>query len=171
MPTQAATANAIASIIAIVVAGVFIVLRNMRPRRLRVELLWIRPAIFLALCSLYFFRYPPVSATDIAGVVVGFAIGSALGWWRGSLTRIDVDPATDTAIQQASVFGVLLIISLLVVRTGVRLAVDTGSLSLPVSVDIATGWLLALAVGIVVVQQIEIWLRARRVMAQAKAAA
>jgi hypothetical protein len=169
MPPQASAMSSLISIAVLVVVGVVIVLRNLQPRRLRVELLWIRPTILLAMCCLYFFKFQPGSPTDIAGLAISFAIGAALGWWRGSLTRIDVDPTTDTAMQQASPLGVLLILGLLALRSVLRVAVQANASSLPVSLDTVTGWLLALAVGVVVLQQLEIWLRAQRVMAQARA--
>lgn len=150
---------------------VMIVVRNLRPRRLRVELLWVWPAILLLFIGGYFYRFPPKNLTDVAGLIVGFLIGAALGWWRGSFTRIDVDPATDTAMQQASPLGMLLILALFAVRMGVRFAVAQNGAALPASVETVTGWLLALAVGLRVVQQLEIWLRARRLMAQARAKA
>ena len=150
---------------------VMIVARNLRPRRLRVELLWIRPTIFLLFFAAYFYKFPPKSLTDVAGLVIGFLIGAALGWWRGSFTRIDVDPATDTAMQQASPLGVIFVLALFAVRAGVRFAVVQNSAALPASVETVTGWLLALAVGMWVLLQLEIWLRARRLMAQAKAKA
>lgn len=149
---------------------VMIVARNLRPRRLRVELLWIRPAILLLFIAGYFYRFPPQSLTDVAGLVVGFAVGGALGWWRGGFTRIEVDPATGTAMQQASPLGVLVILALFAIRAGVRFAVAQNGAALPASVETVTGWLLALAVGLVVLQQLEIWVRARRLMAEAKGA-
>ena len=100
-----------------------IVARNLRPRRLRVELLWVWPAILLLSIAAYFYKFPPKSLTDVAGLIVGFLIGAALGWWRGGFTRIEVDPATDTAMQQASPLGVLVILALFAVRSGVRYAV------------------------------------------------
>ena len=72
-------------------------------------------------------------------------------------------------MQQASPLGVLVIVALFAVRTGVRYAVAQSGPVLPASVESVTGWLLALAVGLRVLQQLEIWLRARRLMAQAKA--
>lgn len=149
---------------------VMIVARNLRARRLRVELLWIRPAILVLFIAGYFYRFPPQSLTDVAGLAVGFAVGAALGWWRGGFTRIEVDPATHTAMQQASPLGVLLILALFAIRTGVRIALARNAAALPASVETVTGWLLALAVGLVVLQQLEIWVRARRLMAEAKRA-
>lgn len=149
---------------------VMIVARNLRPRRLQVGLLWMRPAILLLFIAGYFYRFPPQSLTDVAGLAVGFAVGGALGWWRGGFTRIEIDPATHTVMQQASPIGVLVILVLFAVRAGVRFVVVQSGAALPASVETVSGWLLALAVGLVVLQQLEIWLRARRLMAEAKGA-
>lgn len=149
---------------------VMIVARNLRPRRLRVGMLWAWPAILLLAFAGYFYKYPPHTLTEVAGLVVGFAVGGALGWWRGGFTRIEVDPATDTAMQQASPLGVLLILALFAIRAGVRVLVLHSGAALPASVETVSGWLLALAVGLKVLQQLEIWVRARRLMAGAKGA-
>jgi hypothetical protein len=170
MPTHVSGQTMLISVAVWFLIIAMIVARNLRPRRLRVELLWVRPAILLLFIAAYFYRFLPKSLTDVAGLVVAFAIGAALGWWRGGFTRIEVDAATDTAIQQASPLGVLVILALFVVRTGVRYAVVQGGRALPASVETVTGWLLALAVGVVVLQQLEIWLRARRLMAEARRA-
>ena len=63
-------------------------------------------------------------------------------------------------MQQASPLGVLVILALFAVRAGVRYAVVQGGPALPASVESVTGWLLALAVGLMVLQKLEIWLRA-----------
>jgi hypothetical protein len=170
MPTHVSGDTMLINVVVWFLIIAMIVARNLRPRRLRIELLWVWPAILLLFIAGYFYKFPPKSLTDVAGLSVGFLVGAALGWWRGGLTRIDVDPATDTAMQQASPLGVLLILALFAVRTGVRYAIAQSGAALPASVEAVTGWLIALAVGVMVLQQLEIWLRARRLMAQAKAA-
>lgn len=170
MYSQAGAASNWISLAVVLAVGVIIVLRNSRPRRLRIELLWIRPLIMLALSTFYFFAFPPTSGVEIAGLVVAFVIGAGLGWWRGSLTRIEVDKETQTAMQQASPLGMLLILGLLIVRNGLGAAVRSQVLNLPISVMALSGWLFALAIGLIVTTQLEIWLRARRLVAEAKAA-
>jgi hypothetical protein len=168
MPTHVSGGATLTSVAVWVLIIAMVVVRNLRPRRLRVELLWVWPSVILLLIAGYFFRFPPKGLADVVGLIVGFMIGAALGWWRGGFTRIEVDPATGTAIAQASPLGVLIIVALFAVRTGVRYAVAQSGPMLPASVESVTGWLLALAVGLRVVQQLEIWLRARRLMAEAK---
>jgi hypothetical protein len=170
MPTHVSGGATMTSLVVWFLIIVLIVARNLRPRRLRVQLLWVRPAILLLAVGAYFYKFPPKNLIDVAGVVVGFAIGAGLGWWRGGLTRIEIDPATGTATQQASPLGVLVILALFAVRTGIRYAIVQGGAALPASLATVSGWLLALAVGIIGLQQLEIWLRARRLMAQANAA-
>jgi hypothetical protein len=171
MPVQVSSGATLISAAVWFVIIAMIVARNLRPRRLGVGLLWVRPAILLVAIAAYFYKFPPKSLTDVAGLVAGFAVGGALGWWRGGFTRIEVDPATGTAMQQASLLGVLVILALFVVRNGLRFVVAQNASALPASaVTSVAGWLLALAVGLVVLQQLEIWLRARRLMAEAKSA-
>jgi hypothetical protein len=171
MQQDATGSSAIISLIVLVIVGGLIILRNSRPRRLRVELLWVRGAIILLGAAAYFAYIHPKSLVETLGLVVAFAIGGGIGWWRGSLMRIEVDPATHTAMQQASPLGMLLILGLFGIRYAVRLLAFQNAASLPVSAMAIAGWLLALAVGIVVLTQIEIWLRARRLVGESKSKA
>lgn len=166
-------ASGASTMISLVVAAVIIglvILRNSRPRKLRVEFLWVRPMIILFGAGYYFSLFPPKTPIETAGLVAAFAIGAGLGWWRGSFTRIEVDPATHLATQQASLLGMLVIVGLFGFRYAVRIFALQNPSALPISPYALAGWLLALAVGLIVLQQLEIWLRARRLIAAAKAA-
>jgi hypothetical protein len=156
-------------LVAAAVIGMLI-LRNSQPRKLRVEFLWVRPVIILLGAGYYFSLFPPKTPVETAGLVAAFAIGAGLGWWRGGFTRIEVDPATQTATQQASLLGMLVIVGLFALRYLVRIVALQNPSALPVSPYAVVGWLLALAVGLIVLQQLEIWLRARRLIAAAQSA-
>lgn len=169
MPTGANSANLVVTVLAIVAVLAITLLRNRKPRKLRVEFLWIRPAILLAYAAIFLVLFPPRSMLDAAGWVAAFLVGAGIGWWRGGFTRIEVDPVTHMTTSQTSPLGMLLVLGLLVVRMGLRSAVLTSGGKAPVTGDQITGWLFGFLFGLVALQQLEIWLRARKLIAVAKA--
>ena len=152
------------------VALIIVLLRNQQARRLRVELLWIRPVVFLALTVASLVAEPPI-LTPLALVimVVGLGLGCALGWQRGRLMHIEVDPATHMLRSKASPLGLVFIVVLLVARFGLRavMAQYAREWHLPF-VAVADAFLLFL-VGLLAVQALEMWLRANRLLTAARA--
>jgi hypothetical protein len=144
--------------------------RNMRGRRVRVEALWIRPAILLALAALTVSQTKGLNPMLAAAMVAALVVGAGLGWLRGRMTRIMVDPETHLATGQASVLGMLFILALVTFRFGARYLLAENVGGMHVDLVQATDVLLALAVGLVAAQQLEIWIRCRRLIAQSMAA-
>jgi hypothetical protein len=157
-------------LITVAVVLAVLVLRNSRPRKLRIERLWVRPVIFLALLvSSFAAAPPPLSATSAALIVAGLAAGCALGWQRGKFMRIDVHPETHDITSRASSLGVIFILVLVVARLGMRGALAGGSLG-GIAAAAGANALIALAAGMMMTQSLEMWLRARRLLAEAIAA-
>jgi len=157
--------------IAIGVALVILLLRNRRPRKLRMELLWIRPLIFLALLATTAVAAPPpLTAMSIALMVGALGLGAALGWQRGRFIRIEVDPDTHAVTARASPIGMVFILALMATRFALRGVLTQNGATLQVSAIAVTDALLVFAVGMMVVQNLEMWLRARRLLAEAQAA-
>jgi len=148
-----------------------LIVRNARPRRLRIELLWVRPLIFIVLMggALAFVR-PPLDTPDVALMIAALAIGCALGWLRGRSMRIDVHPETHDLTARASPIGLIFIFGLLALRYGIRgVAIETAPV-MHLSVLAIADALVLMAVAMMVVQGVEMWLRARRLLADAQAA-
>ena len=153
------------------VALVVILLRNSRPRRLRVESLWILPTVYvLLLASSLAAAPPPVTPASVGLLVLGFALGAALGWQRGRFTKIDIDPQTHEMSSQQSVIGLVFILAIFAVRFGARglLAANAGALHIPIAA--ALDAFFALAIAMLSVQRLEVWLRASKMLADARAA-
>jgi hypothetical protein len=147
-----------------------VVLRNARARTLRMERLWIGPALVLLMAALALFAQPPRTTPAIAIDVAALAIGVPLGWWRGRASRFTVDPETHVVTSRVSPFGMLLILAIFALRYGARALLGPNATALHVSaVDIADAFLV-LAVGVVCAQRIEWFVRGRRMIAEAKAA-
>lgn len=145
-------------------------LRMRRARPLRVERLWILPAAYAGIVGLLYWSHPPHGLIWLYALLA-LALGAVLGWWRGKLMRIHVDPQTHAVSQQGSQAAMLFLLVIVAVRYAARLmAIETGAGGGgPQGAFAATDILLALALGFITTQRIEMGLRARRLLAQARA--
>lgn len=167
---QASGAANLQMLVPIAIAAMVILLRNARPRRLRVEGLWIIPVVYIAiLVALLAAAPPPVTPVAIGVLVAGAVIGGVIGWQRGRFTKIDLDQQTHEMTSRASVVGIAFIMIVLLARVGLRSMVAQGQLNIGVPPLVVADGLLVLAVFMLSVQRVEIWLRASRMLAEARA--
>jgi len=147
-----------------------VVLRNSRARRLRIETLWIGPVIIMALVGLALSQERSVTPLMVVVDVAALALGALFGWWRARLTHIAVDPQTHQLTRRASPVGMLVILGLFAVRYGLRAFTTQNASALHLSVNIVADAALVMTVGLVCAQQLEIALRATRLLNEARAA-
>ncbi len=105
----------------LLIAVLFIALnarRMMRPRRFRPVSLWIGPILVLAGAAAFMATQPTPTPVHFAGLAVALAFGGALGWARAKLVKIEFEPETDMVMQRGTPFGLLLLIGLIVLRSG-----------------------------------------------------
>ena len=157
--------------VAIVIVVMALRMRRLsQGRRLRLEWLWVTPAIMIVGASFAVATAPP---TDIYGwgwMVFVFAIGGGLGWTRGRMMQITVDPETHALSARATPAAIVFILALVVLRLGMRtLAYQQGG-SLPMNLHLVTDLFAAFAVGLFGLQRLEMWLRGQRLLAEARAA-
>lgn len=171
MHAQAAQPNPMISyaITALVIAVVFALRwrRMSRVTPLRLERLWVFPAIYAALALFLFATTPPVGLGWLF-CLLALTAGAALGWQRGKLMRITIDPATHQLNQTGSPAALLFILVLMAVRSGARVAV-TGDNILHLNAMAVTDMLVALALGLFTATRVEMYLRAKRMLAEARA--
>jgi hypothetical protein len=98
------------------------------------------------------------------------AVGAVLGWWRGRLTHIAVDPQTHQLTSRTSPVGMLLILGIFALRYGLRAFAAEGAGNLHMSVTAVADAALVITVGLVCAQRLEIALRATRLLNEARAA-
>src|SRR6185437_2794594 len=98
--TYAITIGIIVVVLALRMRG----MSKMRP--LKLGALWIVPALYLAVAVFMFVQLPP--------------IGAAVGWQRGKMMHIHVDPDSHALNQKASPAAMMFLIVLIVVRAGAR---------------------------------------------------
>jgi hypothetical protein len=154
----------------IILLGV-VILRGARARALRVEQMWVMPTLILAGAAASFSQQAPPGPTLLAAEIAALAAGAALGWWRGRFTVITVDPQTHALTSKASPVGLVLVAAVVLIRFALRDYAVTHASSLHVSIAAITDVFLLLAAGLVCAQRLEMWLRARRLLAEARAVA
>lgn len=157
--------HVISYVIMIAVLGL-VVLRNMRGRKLRVQALWVLPAVMIGVTSYVLANEPMPSLPVIAGLALAVLVGAGVGWQRGRFTRIELDPGTRRFTSRASPAGLIFVVLLFVVRFGLRAYVAQTQNNPAVTVA-ATDALLLFAVGLITAQRIEMWTRCRRMLAEA----
>jgi hypothetical protein len=150
--------------------GIVIVVLALRLRRmgtmrpLKLESLWVVPAIYLAVALLMFWQLPPKGWVAAASAV-GLAVGAAVGWQRGKMMHIHVDPETHALNQKASPAAMLFLIAIIAVR-----ALGRGVLGQEgVSPAMLTDPLIAFVLGMFTLTRIEMYLRAKRLLEEARA--
>lgn len=143
--------------------------RLTRERPLRIERLWIVPAIYAAITALTFWNMPPAPMTWVAAGAALLA-GAALGWQRGRMMRIKVDPETHEISQKGSLAAMAFILVLVLIRSAARNADSFGVPGVHIDVMAMTDVLIAFALGMLTVQRLEMFLRARRLLGEARAA-
>ena len=150
------------AIIAVVMALRLRRMGQMRP--LKLGNLFIVPALYLVVAAIMFVQLPPTGWVAIA-CAIALAIGAAVGWQRGKMMHIHVDPETYALNQKASPAAMFFLIGLIVVRMAARGMLGQNS---GVSPAMLTDPLIAFALGMFTVQRIEMYLRAKRLLEEAR---
>jgi len=133
-------------------------------RPLKLETLWVVPTLYLVLSALMFWQLPPRGWIAIASII-GLAIGAAVGWQRGTMMHIHVDPETHALNQKASPAAMIFLIALVVVRSGAKtLLGETHA----VSAAMLTDPLIAFALGMLTLTRVEMYLRAKRMLEEVR---
>lgn len=158
-------------LIVIAVVLPLVLLRNRRPRTLRLRWMWVVPMIVVALIGLGLWatitfdpEHTPFRPVDWAILAAGLGLGVALGWLRGRMVVIHKD--ADGALKaQASPLGLILIVALLAGRQGLRAVLEPHAAEWGLNVLAVQDAFMLLAAGLVVAQRVEIFIRARRIQA------
>ena len=159
-------------LIGITIAVVVILLRNRRPRTLRPQWMWVMPLLVVVAIGfgLWGMSQAPGAPHSPFGIgawlilLVGLGLGGVAGWWRGKTVTIEKE-SDGTLKAQASPLGLILVVLLLVSRTALRPWLETHAAGWHLNALAIQDAFMLFAVGLVVVQRLEMFLRARRVLA------
>ena len=168
MPPHA-QANPLSYVIPILVILPLIYLRlrkMMRPQPLKLNRLWVRPVVILALgVSAIGAALPPVA--DLPWFVLAALIGGALGWQWGRLMAIHVDPANGTLMTRGSQAALIVMVLLLALRVGLRAGLNMEAAAWHLDAVLITDGFIVFTAFLFGVRGLEMYLRARRVLAEA----
>ena len=141
-------------------------LRSMsRERPLNVETLWVVPVVYLALVGWMLFALPP-TVVGWGLLVLGLVVGAALGWHRGKLIRIDRNAETGELRQKASPLAMILLLALIALKLGARAIFGETAAGHPASgAMLLTDTFIGFALGLLSATRLELYLRAKRIMA------
>jgi hypothetical protein len=144
--------------------------RNLRARSLRMERLWVYPVVLIVLTVLPMSAEPFPGVVSLIGFVVAMGVGGVVGWYRGRLTNITINPETHEFASQASIAGTILIGAVFAARYAVRIAVDGGTLPAGLHLDVAgiTQGLMLFLVAMVSVQRVEMFIRCQKLLTEAR---
>ena len=166
------TQSSLQTAITIAVVGVVFALRfrNLnRERRLKLEVMWILPTLLVAAMVAALLRFPP-HGLDWLWLGAIFAIGSAIGWWRGKLMPIAIDPETHLLNTKPSPAAILFLLGLFVVRFALRAVLENEASAWHLNLALVTDGFIVLGVSLMAVSRVEMALRAWGLLREARAA-
>lgn len=164
----------LAPLIGIAIALPIILLRNRKPRTLRPQWMWVAPVLICLLLAFAIWgmsmqpgaEHAAFGPLDWTVLLLGGLLGAVAGWWRGRMTNIERD-ADGTLKAQASPIGLVLIVALLLARRALSAWLEPHAASLGLNVLAVTDGFLLFVAAMVVVQRIEMFLRARALQGRA----
>ncbi len=146
--------------------------RSLRVRKLRPDRMLLLPGMVVLITLFLLIEDPPRELLTMVVLAGAALLGAAVGWHRGRLTRISHDPADGSFTAEPSVAAVILLLVVFALRYGVKLwlaASPAGRHSH--EAELATNALLMSSAGLIAVQRAEMFIRCRKLMAAAGAAA
>ena len=139
--------------------------KMLKPQRLKLRSLWVRPAIMIfAAASLLAASQPqPADALWFAPAAL---LGTGGGWYWGKLTQLHVHPENGTLMSTGSQAGMIVLVLLLVLRIGMRAGIGMEAQALHINAALITDVSIVFTALLFSVRGLEIFLRARRIMGQ-----
>jgi hypothetical protein len=161
------------TIVGYVIAAIIVVLvlsfrlrRMKRSIPLRVERLWIVPAILTATAAITLAQFP-LTWLDGIWLAIALLLGGVLGWQRGRLMTIVMNPADRSLTRQATPMAIYFLVGLVAIRLGVRTGLGMEARGWGLSPAFINDVFVIFGAGLFTAQALEMGIRARRVLAAA----
>lgn len=128
--------------------------------------LWVRPAIFVVIAALIMASAPPL-AQDLPWLFLAVVLGGAAGWQWGRAMAIEMHPENGTLLVKGGAAAMLVLVALIVLRLGLRAGLQMEAAAWHIDILLITDVSLVFSVALFGMRALEMYLRARRVMANA----
>lgn len=139
-----------------------------KARPLKLEWMWVLPAFLMLATGALLWQMPP-RGLEWLWLVLASAIGGAVGWQRGRMMQITVDPQSHALNQQASPAALMLLVALVAVRYALHEGLSAEAQAWHLSAAFLTDVFVVFAMALLTVARLEMFLRARRLLAHARA--
>jgi hypothetical protein len=165
-------------ILPLVLIAVVVALRARKLSRkqpLKLGRLWIRPVFLLAACILVLAIPQPGVAprhfalADWAMLALAAGIGGIGGWYLGRTMAIEVHPEDGTLMVQASPVGLIVLVGLMLARTGLRAGARLEAQAWHLDVVLIFDALIVFTAGLFIIRSLEMYLRAKKLVERAGA--
>jgi len=133
--------------------------KMLKPQRLKLRSLLIRPALMIFAAGALLTASPP-QVSDAPWFVLAALPAIGGGWYWGKLTQLHVHPEDGTLMSSGSMAGAIVLVLLVVLRLGLRAGIGLEAAALLTDISIVFTALLFSVRGL------EIFLRARRLIPQ-----
>jgi len=143
-------------------------------RPLKLNRLWIQPAIILAVVALALLAPQPghhavrhFAGLDWAWLAVAAAVGGIGGWYWGRTMAIEVHPEDGTLMVTGGQAAILVLVMLVLLRMGLRTGLEVEGKALNLDVLLISDASIIFTAALFTMRAVEMYVRARRVMARA----
>jgi hypothetical protein len=137
--------------------------RMMKPQRLKLRSLWIRPALMIFAAGSLLAASPPQIA-DLIWFGLAAAAGTGGGWYWGKLTQLHLHPEDGTLMSSGSQAGMIVLVLLIVFRIGMRAGIGLEAETLHINAALLTDVFIVFTASLFSVRGLEIFLRAQVLM-------
>jgi membrane protein CcdC involved in cytochrome C biogenesis len=137
------------------------VMKAQQPSVVRLERLWIFPAILLVLTGVTLAHEPIPTIFWMAAFVFVAAAGGAFGWFRVHTLEFIKDPDTGAVTSKSSPFGAIVLVALLLLRYAIKYFLSDEGIRGVELVRWTDGGLIFSA-AMLAAQSAHTWVRARR---------
>ena len=149
--------------------------RMLKPQALKLKQLWVRPAILIVLATFVVFwpvpGRPPLAPGSYLWLVLAGLLGGMAGWQWGRTTKLHLHPENGTLMQRGSMAGMMVFLVLVLLRTGLRAGLGAEAAAWHIDMLLVADLSIVFSALLFAVRGLEIFLRARRIMAEAVPAA
>jgi hypothetical protein len=146
--------------------------RMSRAQPLKLDRLWIRPALFLVVAALALLAPPPhnhpervLVAMDFGWLALAGVLGAAAGWQWGRTMAIDVHPEDGTLMVKGSQAAMMVLVVLVLFRLGLRAGLSAEAQAWHLNVMLISDASIVFTALLFSLRSVEMYFRARRVMA------